>query len=172
MKKAILGILESNTYSRRIEKYRIESDDKIEDIPVETIKEWLRQGEEIIGLTLINDIEIKESIFIPEIKGLSANDINLEDWCIQNKHRDILEAFEQGENYPISAKDIKFNTYKYYGFLCNKCQCIYKQAVFSKTLYKCTSGKCIKHKNSINLLEWCQQNNREDLIKEVISEFN
>ena len=165
IKKAVLGILESKKSSRRIEAYRIQfEDNKSEDICVEKIREMLQQGEQVEGLYLENNIVIKESTCIPEIRKLAEDEISLQEWCVKNNRLDILDSFNKGNNQPIRADDVRYNAYKKYNFACNIGNCICKKYMFLITENGCKV--CTGNRKVLNLLEWCEENKRDDLISE------
>ena len=132
--RAILGIKSLN--SKEIKRYRIISDtNEIRDIPVDKIKEVLNKNMSTIeGLSLLNN-KLVETTEIPQIPELGFNKISLLDWCKMNNERgqQILNEFNDGNNFPITAKDIAAHSALKAQFRCNTCGKINNQMIVSRT---------------------------------------
>ena len=175
--KAVLGIKIKG--SNRIRNYRIvDEQGNIRDIPISNVKEVLQKGINIDGLS-INSGNVLETTEIPKISELGFNSISLEDWCLQNGDRGqrIINEFNQGNNFPITAKDITHGSDYKAKFRCNQCKKINIQTVNSKTSTsdsKCKycTGQKVSEKNS--LLSWCKSHGEygELLLQEFIDGDN
>lgn len=165
---AVLGIKSCN--SKMIKKYRIleESTGKIQDVSVETIKAALGKGTTINGLQIKEDkygIErLVETTPIKSIPELKQGSISLEQWCKENGQRGqrIIQEFNEGNNSPITAKDISYGGGLKLGFRCMNCKKINIQQVDSKTGEK-ADNKCKYCSNrgeekAYSLLNWCNDN--------------
>ena len=131
--KAVLGIKSLN--SKEIKKYRIMSDtNEIRDIPVDKIKEALTKGIVIDGLEMNNN-KLIETTELTKIPKLRLHNISLYDWCMQNEEQGqrILNEFNGGNNFPITAKDIAAHSTLKVQFRCNTCGKINNQMILSKT---------------------------------------
>lgn len=172
--KAVLGIKSLN--SKEIKKYRIMSDtNETRDIPVDKIKEALnRDINTIEGLSLL-DNKLIETIEIPQIPELGFNKISLLDWCKMNNERGqrILNEFNGGNNFPITAKDISVHSALKAQFRCNKCGNINNQIIANKTRKNTIGCKyCAGQENrgkNITLLDWC--NNHGQYGAQILQEF-
>lgn len=174
--KAVLGIKIHG--SNKIRNYRIISDNnEIRDIPVDKIKEVLnRDIGTIEGLSLLNNklVEITE---IPKIPELGFNKISLLDWCKMNNERGqrVLNEFNGGNNFPITAKDIAYHSNLKLRFQCQQCKRISIQYVGHKTSdsdHKCKY--CSNQSREITLLNWCNTHGQygAQLLQEFIAGDN
>lgn len=154
--KAVLGIKSLN--NKIIKRYRIISDaNEIRDIPVDKIKEALTKGIAIDGLEMNNN-ELIENTEIPKIPELRFHSISLYDWCKMNNERGqrILNEFNGGNNFPITAKDISAHSDIKAQFRCNKCGNINNQRILNKTSKNKAGCKyCAGRSKEITLLNWC-----------------
>lgn len=168
--KAVLGIKSAN--GRVLRKYRIISDtNEIRDIPLEKIKEVLQKGIIIEGLK-INDGSIVEITEIPKIPELRFNSLSLLDWCKMNGERGqrILNEFNGGNNFPITAKDIAHHSNLKLRFQCQQCKRISIQYVCHKTSdsdHKCKY--CAGKGQETTLLDWC--NTHGDYGEQILQEY-
>lgn len=157
--KAILGIKSNG--NKKVKIYRIQSEtNEIRDVPITKIKEVLQKGVIIAGLKLNNN-EIVEITEIPKISELRRNSISLYDWCLQNGERGqrILTEFNNGDNFPITAKDISYGSSYKAQFKCTVCHKINIQEINYKTgtldnKCKYCAGRENVH-SGISLQQWC-----------------
>lgn len=156
----------------KIRKYRIQSEtNEIRDVTIPKIKEVLQKGIDIKGLKLNNN-EIVETTEIPKISELRSNSISLYDWCLQNGERGqrILTEFNNGNNFPLTAKDLSSSSSIKAKFRCNRCGKINNQWISSKTRKNPIGCKyCAGRGEEITLLDWC--NTHGDYGKEILQEF-
>lgn len=169
--KAVLGIKIHG--SNKIRNYRIISDNnEIRDITVGKIKEVLnRDIGTIEGLSLVNN-ELIEITEIPKISELRSNSISLYDWCLQNGERGqrILTEFNNGDNFPITAKDLSSSSSIKAKFRCNKCGNINNQIIASKTRKNPIGCKyCAGQGKGTTFLDWC--NTHGDYGKQILQEY-
>lgn len=155
--KAVLGIKSLN--SKKIKKYRIMSDaNEIRDIPVDKIKEVLNKNMITIeGLSLL-DNKLIETIEIPQIPELRFNSLSLLDWCKMNGERGqrILNEFNGGNNFPITAKDIAYHSRLKLRFQCQQCKRINLQYIDHKTSNSDNKCKyCSNRVQETSLKDWC-----------------
>ena len=169
--KAVLGIKSLN--SKEIKKYRIMSDtNEIRDIPVDKIKEVLNKNMSTIeGLSLL-DNKLIETTEIPKIPELRFHSISLYDWCKMNNERGqrILNEFNDGNNFPITAKDIAYHSNLKLRFQCQQCKRISIQYVGHKTSdsdHKCKY--CAGQGQETTFLDWC--NTHGDYGKQILQEY-
>lgn len=176
--KAVLGIKSLN--NKEIKKYRIiNENNEIRDASLEKIKEVLSQGITIEGLQLSNN-EIIETTEIPNIPELRKCSISLYDWCLQNGERGqrILTEFNNGDNFPITAKDISFSSHIKVQFRCTICHKINIQTISNKTSTSDNKCKyCAGRENvgsGITLQDWCNTHGTygAQLIQEFIAGDN
>lgn len=169
--KAVLGIKSLN--SKEIKKYRIMSDtNEIRDIPVDKIKEVLNKNMSTIeGLSLL-DSKLIETIEIPRIPELGFNKISLLDWCKMNNERGqrVLNEFNSGNNFPITAKDISVHSRLKLRFQCQQCKRINLQCVNSKTSDLDSKCKyCAGQGKETTFIDWC--NNHGTYGAQLLNEF-
>lgn len=155
--RAILGIKSLN--SKEIKKYRIMSDtNEIRDIPVDKIKEALNRNINTIeGLSLVNN-ELVETTEVPQIPELRCHSTSLYDWCKMNNERGqrILNEFNGGNNFPITAKDISAHSAIKAQFRCNTCGNINNQIIANKTRKNPIGCKyCAGQGQETTFLDWC-----------------
>lgn len=173
--KAVLGIKIHG--HNKIRNYRIISDNnEIRDIPLEKIKEVLQKGINIEGLKLNNN-KIVETTEIPKISELRSNSISLYDWCLQNGERGqrILTEFNNGNNFPLTAKDLSSSSNIKAKFRCTLCHKINIQYISSKTSDLDNKCKyCAGQGKEITLLNWCNNHGTygEQLLQEFIAGDN
>lgn len=174
--KAVLGIKSLN--SKEIKKYRIMSDtNEIRDITVNKIKEVLNKNMSTIeGLSLLNN-KLVETIEIPKIPKLRSNSISLYDWCKMNNERGqrILNEFNSADNFPITTKDIAYQSSLKLKFKCQQCKRINIQRVNYKTSdTNCKCKYCAGQAQEITLLGWCNTHGTygAQLIQEFIAGDN
>lgn len=160
--KAVLGIKDSS--GRKIKKYRIISEtNEIRDVPISKIKEVLQKEITIEGLK-ITDGSITETTEIPSITELKQGSLSLEEWCLQNGERGqrILTEFNEGNNFPIAAKDISAHSSIKAQFRCTVCEKINIQYISNKTdtldskCKYCAGRENIHGQTGITLLDWCK----------------
>lgn len=157
-----------------VRKYRIQSEtNEIRDVPIPKIKEVLQKGINIEGLKLNNN-KIVETTEIPKISELRSNSISLYDWCLQNGERGqrILTEFNNGDNFPLTAKDISVHSLYKAQFRCTVCHKINNQTINNKTgksdnKCKYCAGQAVSDKNS--LLYWC--NTHGQYGAQILQEF-
>lgn len=169
--KAVLGIKSAN--SKEVKKYRIISDaNEIRDIPVGKIKEVLNKNMSTIeGLSLLNN-KLVETTEIPQIPELGFNKISLLDWCKMNNERGqrVLNEFNGGNNFPITAKDISAHSRLKLRFQCQQCKRINLQYVSHKTSDSDSKCKyCAGQGKGTTFLDWC--NNNRDYGKQLLQEY-
>ena len=169
--KAVLGIKSAN--SKEVKKYRIISDaNEIRDIPVDKIKEVLNKNIGTIeGLSLLNN-KLVETTEIPRIPELGFNKISLLDWCKMNNERGqrILNEFNGGNNFPITAKDISVHSRLKLRFQCQQCKRINLQYVSHKTSDSNSKCKyCAGQGKETTFLDWC--NNHGQYGAQLLNEF-
>lgn len=154
--KAVLGIKING--SNKIRNYRIvDETNKTKDVTLEKIKEVLKKGIIIEGLQLHNN-ELVETSEIPKIPELKNGSISLYDWCLQNGDRGkrILSEFNNGNNFPITAKDISYGSMYKAQFKCTVCHKINIQYIGSKTGTSDNKCKyCSGLDKETSLLNWC-----------------
>ena len=141
-----------------VRKYRIQSEtNEIRDVPIPKIKEVLQKGVIIAGLKLNNN-EIVETTEIPKISELRRNSISLYDWCLQNGERGqrILTEFNNGDNFPITARDLSSSSAYKVQFRCIACKKINVQLVSNKTGTLDNKCKyCSNRMRETSLKDWC-----------------
>ena len=141
-----------------VRKYRIQSEtNEIRDVPIPKIKEVLQKGINIEGLKLNNN-KIVETTEIPKISELRSNSISLYDWCLQNGERGqrILTEFNNGDNFPLTAKDISYGSSYKAQFRCIACKKINVQLVSNKTGTLDNKCKyCSNRMRETSLKDWC-----------------
>ena len=169
--KAVLGIKSLN--SKEIKKYRIMSDtNEIRDIPVDKIKEVLNKNMSTIeGLSLLNN-KLIETTEITKIPKLGFNKISLLDWCKMNNERGqrVLNEFNGGNNFPITAKDISVHSKLKLRFQCQQCKRINLQCVNNKTSDLDNKCKyCAGQGKETTFLDWC--NNKGTYGAQLLQEF-
>ena len=170
--KAVLGIKSAN--GRILRNYRIQDEQgNTRDVPIEKIKEVLQKGINIEGLKLVND-ELVETTNIFKISEV-GNRISLYDWCLQNGERGqrIIKEFNDGNNFPLTAKDISACSHKKAKFRCIACKKINVQLVSNKTgISDCKCKYCAGQENvgsGISLQQWC--NTQGQYGAQLLNEF-
>lgn len=175
--KAVLGIKSNG--NKKVKIYRIQSNtNEIKDVPISKIKEVIAKGINIEGIQL-NKENIVETTEIPKIMELGRNSISLQDWCEINEDRGqrILNEFNTGDNFPLTAKDLSSSSHIKAKFRCSQCKKINIQTISSKTSdsdHKCKycAGQAVSDKNS--LLYWCNTHGQYgvQLLQEFIAGDN
>lgn len=176
--KAVLGIKSNG--NKKVKIYRIQSNtNEIKDVSISKIREVLAKGINIEGLQL-NKENIVETIEIPKIMELKIMSQSLEEWCLQNGERGqrILTEFNNGDNFPLTAKDLSSSSHIKAKFRCSQCKKINIQTINSKTGTsdsKCKYCAGLENVGSrISLQQWCESHNQYGvkLLQEFIAGDN
>ena len=168
--KAVLGIKING--SNKIRNYRIvDEQGNIRDILLDKIKEVLQKGIAIEGLKITNG-NLVETTEIPKITELKSGSVSLYDWCLQNGERGqrILKEFNNGNNFPLTTKDISFSSHIKVQFRCNQCKKINIQTISSKTGTSDNKCKyCAGQAQETSLLDWCNAHGQYGV--QILQEF-
>ena len=182
--RAVLGIYNSGR-SKSADAYRIidEQSKQTIDVSINKIKAALKNDTPIKGLQL-QDNKIVETEEIQHLLRIKSGGISLEQWCKEHGERGarILQEFNNGNNFPITAKDIGYGSKLKLGFKCQACQKINKQIVANKTgeNVDCKCKFCAnrdherQYEKGTTLLKWCQANGTrgQRILQEYLSAPN
>lgn len=128
---------------KRILRYRIycPTTKEMKDYPVSTVREVLKRGVKIDGLSLDDKEEIVETTDIKKLGVISPSNGNFEDLCkeLGEKGERLLDEFNNGNNWPISAADVSKATTQKFGFKCRYCGKINSASIAEEVHneYKC-----------------------------------
>jgi hypothetical protein len=170
--KATLGIKDCT--GQKLRKYRIIDLDntEIRDISVKNIVDAIQRTNISIDGLRLRDNGIIETNDIPKIVELRKGSISLYDWCLQNGDRGqrILTEFNEGGNFPITAKDISYASNMKFKFKCLKCGKTSTQIVHNKTTSNNKCKYCAGQSGEISLYDWCLKNGAYG--KQLLEEYN